>query len=101
LSGKYLSEFGLLILGIAKKNNPIIISWWVVFISAFIGTFSHVILDSIMHSDIEPFYPFFLENNLLKIISINQLHKLCLYSGLVGAGLYYLVQIYFKKSNKN
>jgi len=101
LSGKYLSEFGLLILGIAKKNNPIIISWWVVFISAFIGTFSHVFLDSIMHSDIEPFYPFFLENNLLKIISINQLHKLCLYSGLVGAALYYPVQIYFKKSNKN
>jgi hypothetical protein len=100
-SGKYLSEFGLLILGVAKKNNPIFISWWVVFISAFIGTFSHVFLDSIMHSDIEPFYPFFLENSMLKIISINQLHKLCLYSALVGTAIYYLLQIYFKKRNKN
>ena len=32
-----------------------------VFISAFIGTFSHVFLDSIMHSDVEPFFPSFLK----------------------------------------
>ncbi len=84
-------------LGIAKKDNPIIISWRVVFISAFIGTFSHVFLDSIMHSDVEPFYPFFLENSLLGLITINQLHQWCLYSGIVGAGLYYAVQLILKK----
>ena len=99
LSGKYLSEFGLIILGIAKKDNPVKIAWWVAFASAFIGTFSHVILDSIMHGDIEPFYPFSLSNNLLGIISISQLHKLCLYSGLAGAGFYYMVQFLNKKRN--
>lgn len=57
LSGKYLSEFGLSLLRVSKKANPIKIAWWVVFISAFIGTFSHVLLDSIMHADVEPFYP--------------------------------------------
>ncbi|NOQ16525.1 MAG: hypothetical protein GQ581_05660, partial [Methyloprofundus sp.] len=90
LTGKHLSEFGLVILGVAKKDNPIKIVWWVVVSSAFIGTFSHVVLDSIMHTDIEPFYPLSLPNKLLGIITIEQLHKLCLYSGLAGACLYYL-----------
>ena len=96
LTGKYLSEFGLIFLGVAKKDNPIHIKWWIVLISAFIGTFSHVLLDSIMHTDIEPLYPFYTENNLHGIITIEQLHQLCLYSGLIGAGLYYVVQIRLK-----
>ena len=97
ITGKYLSEYGLIILGVAKKDNPIIIQWWIVFISAFIGTFSHVFLDSIMHSDVEPFFPFFLENDMLGLITINQLHRWCLYSGVVGAGLYYAVQFILKR----
>ncbi|BCG64930.1 MAG: hypothetical protein methR_P2723 [Methyloprofundus sp.] len=99
LTGKHLSEFGLVMLGVAKKDNPIKIVWWVVVSSAFIGTFSHVVLDSIMHTDIEPFYPWLLPNKLLGIITTEQLHKLCLYSGLVGACLYYLVQFFTKKYN--
>lgn len=99
VSGKLLSEFGLLIIGVSKKSNPIKIGWWVVFLSAFVGTFSHVLLDSIMHSDVQPFYPLSLENSLWGILSIEQIHKLCLYSGLVGAGLYYLLQFLNKKRN--
>lgn len=89
LTGKYLSEFGLKVLGISKKENPISIAWWVVFLSAFIGSFSHVLLDSIMHSDVEPLFPFIIENQLLGLISVSMLHKVCLYSGLVGAAIYY------------
>jgi len=63
--------------------------WWVVFLSAFIGSFSHVLLDSIMHSDVEPLFPFTLGNQLLGLISVSMLHKVCLYSGLVGASIYY------------
>jgi len=99
VSGKYLSEFGLYILRISKKENPIIITWKVVFLSAFIGTFSHVFLDSIMHSDVQPFYPLSLNNSLLGIISVSALHKVCLYSGLIGAGIYYF--ILFKKKLDN
>lgn len=97
LSGKYLSEFGLILIGVAKKDNAIKIAWWVVFISAFIGTFSHVYIDSIMHSDVEPFFPLFLDNNMLGILTVNQLHQWCVYSGLAGAGFYYLIQWYTKK----
>ena len=97
ISGKYLSEIGLIILGLSKVN-PIKISWWVSFLSAFIGSFSHVFLDSIMHSDVEPFYPMALNNPLYGIISISALHKVCLYSGLVGAAIYYVIRWRAKKT---
>jgi len=97
-SGKYLSEFGLLIIGISKRSNPIKIAWWVVFLSAFIGTFSHVLLDSIMHADVEPFFPLTQKNQLWAVLNIEQIHKLCLYTGLIGTGVYYLVQLINKKS---
>ena len=89
LTGKYLSEFGLKILRISNSENPISIVWWVVFLSAFIGSFTHVFLDSIMHADVEPFFPVTLDNQLLSLISIPLLHKVCLYSGLIGAAIYY------------
>ena len=98
LSGKYLSELGLIIIGISKKNNPINIAWWVAYVSAFIGTYSHVILDSIMHSDVEPFYPLSQANNLLGLITVGQLHKFCLASALVGAAIYYTVNYVRKKT---
>ena len=91
LTGKYLSELGLVVLGIAK-DNPIKILWWVSFLSAFIGSFSHVFLDSIMHSDVEPFYPFKVNNSLHGFISISELHAFCLYSGLIGATIFYFLR---------
>ncbi|MEP1385048.1 MAG: metal-dependent hydrolase [Paraglaciecola sp.] len=91
ISGKYLSEFGLMVLRISKYENPISIAWWVVFLSAFIGSFSHVLLDSVMHLDVEPFYPFTLDNAFLGVISVPVLHKVCLYSGLIGAAIFYSV----------
>jgi len=90
LTGKYLSEFGLKILGI-DKYQPISIVWWVAFLSAFIGSFSHVFLDSIMHADVEPFYPVTLSNDFHGMVSVTILHKLCMYSGGVGALIYYAV----------
>ena len=90
LTGKYLSELGLIIIGLSK-DKPIKIIWWVCFLSAFVGSFSHVFLDSIMHADVEPFYPVTLDNPFHGIISISVLHKVCLYSGLMGAAIYYFV----------
>lgn len=97
LSGKYLSEIGLIILKIST-NKPIMINWWVAFSSAFIGSFSHVYLDSIMHHDVEPFYPFSLVNQFHGMVSITTLHKFCMYSGLLGAALYYAISWQRNKS---
>jgi membrane-bound metal-dependent hydrolase YbcI (DUF457 family) len=100
LSGKYLSELGLKLIGIVEKSNPVNIVWWVAFVSAFIGTFSHVVLDGIMHSDVEPFYPLSQANSLLGLISVSELHQFCLYSALIGAAVYYSVQYVAKKNNQ-
>ena len=88
LSGKYLSEIGLFLIGL-NKQWQIKIAWWVSFLSAFIGTFSHVLLDSIMHADVEPFFPFTTSNPFLVLISVQSLHRICVYSALIGAILYF------------
>lgn len=95
LSGKYLGEIGLQLLAIGMGA----IRWWVAVLSAFIGTYSHVFLDSIMHADLEPFYPFADHNPLLRIITVAELHKACLYSGLIGSGLYLLLLLVIRKRN--
>jgi hypothetical protein len=59
---------------------------WVSAVSgAFIGTFSHVLLDSVMHADMRPLTPFTDRNALLWAISLEALHLLCLATAVVGA----------------
>jgi len=101
LTGKYLSEFGLKLFRIVKDPG-FHIRWRVSFISAFLGSFSHVLFDSFMHSDLEPFYPFTPVNQLHGLISVSMLHKLCLYSGLVGLVLFYSVLLlqFLKRTQK-
>jgi membrane-bound metal-dependent hydrolase YbcI (DUF457 family) len=97
LSGKYLSELGLKILGLSQ-DKPLIILWSVAFFSAFIGSYSHILLDSIMHIDVEPFFPFNTHNQLQGFISIENLHKFCLYAGLLGTAIYYSVMTWIAKT---
>lgn len=98
-TGKYLAEIGLFVLDF-KSERPVKMAWWIIFLSAFIGTYSHIALDSVMHSDVEPFYPFTKSNALLGIISIPALHQLCFYSGLAGAVVYYSMNWYRKRRFK-
>jgi hypothetical protein len=93
LSGKYLSEYGLKKLELSTIEQPIKIVWGIAFLSAFLGTYSHVALDSIMHGDIQPYFPFEEGNHLFDIIDMEQLHKFCIYSGVAGGIIYYLVQL--------
>jgi len=78
LSGKYLSELGLRIIGLASEDTVPIV-WWVAFLSAVIGSFSHVFLDSIMHTDVEPFFPITLVNQFHGLVTIDTLHKICFF----------------------
>lgn len=98
LSGKYLSEIGLYMIGLNKRWK-VKISWLVAFLSAFIGTYSHVLIDSIMHADVEPFFPFTTNNQFLGLVSVQVLHKICLYSALAGGALYFSVA-WTQKFNK-
>ncbi len=60
------------------------IPWGVAFLSAFLGTYSHVFLDSIMHADLMPFSPFSTANPMLHKVSVASLHLLCLALGFAG-----------------
>lgn len=98
LTGKYVSEIGLFVFRL-NKQWQVKIAWWVSFLSAFIGTFSHVFLDSIMHTDVEAFFPFTTENSFIGLISVQALHQACLYSALVGGILYFAIS-WLQKFNK-
>ena len=98
VTGKYLSQWALIILS-NDTQRGINIRWWVAFLSAFIGSYSHVVLDSIMHTDIEPLSPFSQSNELLGLISVGALHEFCVYSGLVGAVLYFAVGYVLARHN--
>ncbi len=74
-----LSESQRTWLGVNPK-----IPFTAVTIGALFGAFSHVLLDSVMHSDIRPFAPFSDANDLLYIISIERLHEVSALAGILG-----------------
>jgi len=88
LSGRYAGEFGLRVLHMPGFCP---IGWRTVFLSAFIGAYSHVAIDGIMHADMAPLAPFADGRPLYGIVSVDILHFLCLASAVVGAGGYLLV----------
>lgn len=72
-------------------RGPRMITWPSAIAGAFMGTWSHVFLDSIMHGDIEPLWPFSRSNALQLVVSIETLHLWCVLSGLLGLAVMYAV----------
>jgi hypothetical protein len=62
-----------------------VLTWPAALAGAFAGAYSHVLLDSIMHFDMQPLAPISSANGLLQIISVGALHLLCVLSGVLGA----------------
>jgi hypothetical protein len=60
------------------------ITWTAAATGAFIGTSSHILIDSIMHADMQPFAPFAEGNRLLWVVTPEGLHLLCAASGAIG-----------------
>jgi membrane-bound metal-dependent hydrolase YbcI (DUF457 family) len=56
-------------------------------IGAFAGTYSHVLLDSLMHADLRPFAPFSDATPMLGSVSLRALHGFCLLAAAVGLGI--------------
>jgi hypothetical protein len=68
-------------------------------IAAFIGAYSHVAIDSIMHGDMEPFAPLSAANPSLLVVSVETLQWICVAAGLAGvAGLLFLRWLELKRS---
>lgn len=57
---------------------------------AFLGTFTHIALDAMMHLDMHPFAPFSQANPLLYLLTHDNIYWLCTVLGITG-GLFWLV----------
>ena len=62
---------------------------------AFVGAYSQLLLDSVMHRDMMPFFPFSDLNQFHSIISTNNLHYLCIGLFYVAFAIFVL-RSYFK-----
>jgi hypothetical protein len=69
---------------LAIVRLPQIISFRCAVITGFVGAYSHVLLDSIMHRDMSPFNPITQTNPTLHLINAGSLHGLCMLFGIMG-----------------
>jgi hypothetical protein len=81
ISGKPVSSFVLQRLRV--PHYPL--SWAASATGAFVGSFSHVFLDALMHADMQPLWPLSPANPLLGAVSMPQLHVGCVLAAFAGA----------------
>ena len=86
--GKPISEFTLRV--IFKESNWQI-SWKNAMLSAFIGSFSHLFLDALMHTDMYPFFPLSQTQILATLVPYSFIFYGCLV-GLAIGGIGFLVR---------
>jgi membrane-bound metal-dependent hydrolase YbcI (DUF457 family) len=55
-----------------------------VWIAAFVGAWSHVALDGLMHADMQPLWPWRLDNPWLHAIPVGRLHQICFITAALG-----------------
>lgn len=82
LSGKFLTEW---ILSWWKKQPQLKLSWGVVLVSAWLGSFSHVLIDGLIYPDMDLFWPFVAGNPLQIGMTPREMIRFCVFSGLIGA----------------
>jgi hypothetical protein len=54
---------------------------------ALIGSWSHVLLDSLMHPDMNPLAPFAKGNAMLQWVTLGELELFCVVTGVLGAAV--------------
>ena len=59
-----------------------------VIVGALLGSYSHIVLDGIMHADMRPFAPWSDANPFLHAVSLGTLHWSCIILGIAGALLW-------------
>jgi membrane-bound metal-dependent hydrolase YbcI (DUF457 family) len=59
-----------------------------VIIGALLGSYSHIVLDGIMHADMRPFAPWSDYNPFLRLVSLGTLHWACVVAAVAGGLLW-------------
>ena len=57
-------------------------------VGALLGSYSHIVLDGIMHADMRPLAPWSHANPFLRWVSIENLHWLCVIAAVLGGVLW-------------
>ncbi len=86
--------------GVGWLGSPAGIGWVPSATGAFVGTYSHVVLDSIMHSDMTPLSPWSASNGLLGTLSIGALHIACVAAGVFGVGVWLTVGLWNRRRRR-
>jgi len=100
LSGKWLADGVLRWFAPVHDRPQPKVGPWIAFVSAYIGTLSHVALDSIVHPDVHPFAPWSDARPWLGAVSSGTIEAGCLIFGFVGTVLY-LVGLAFERRRAN
>ena len=66
--------------------------WQVIAVSAFLGTYSHVLFDSVMHGDMTPFWPLIVHNVLLGYVGAWDLHIGFFILGILAAVAFFCIR---------
>ncbi len=69
---------------------PLSAPWPALLAGVLVGSLSHVAIDSIMHADLRPLWPFADGSPLYGWIAIDALHLACVIGGVIGAALWLL-----------
>ena len=80
--------FGALNLA-SKIRLPNLFQWQTlntvpIWIGSGVGSYSHIVFDSVMHADIAPLSPFSEANPLYRFFSLGELHFFCLLAAIFG-----------------
>ena len=73
-----------LIMRCVRGGCNMFFSWKPIIIGSVFGGYSHIFLDSIMHTDMIPFFPISISNPILHFCSVSLLHFGCVISGILG-----------------
>lgn len=87
-TGKPLASLGLRVI---RLERYLPIRWPTAVATAFVGTFSHVLLDSFIYDDMTPLQPFSNASPLLDMASMDAVLAFCVIAGGVGAAAWFLV----------
>ncbi len=60
-----------------------------IFLACLFGTYSHVLMDSFIYAEMNPFFPI-VGNPFLGLVAVAVIYQFCLYSGIVGFLLYFI-----------
>jgi len=66
-------------------------------VGAAAGAWSHVLLDSLMHTDMHPFAPLSAGGSLVHLVTIEQLELFCVLAGALGAAVLFAMALSRRK----